>query len=148
VFVLVPFAGGPVFRWKLCPGESRWRRSVLASGADGAGGGDRLESQAHRSTPRLYGNLGVYGRSARYGYRSTESTPRAVTRREAYEVLSLAGVYPETLVERHQRVARPWARFLANFVPQDDGLPDRIDVSLSATDQLVHTPSEPARYSG
>ncbi|WP_434157575.1 hypothetical protein [Clavibacter michiganensis] len=67
---------------------------------------------------------------------------------EAYEVLSLAGVYPETLVERDQRVARPWARFLANFVPQNDGLPDRIDVSLSATDQLVHTPSEPARYSG
>ncbi len=67
---------------------------------------------------------------------------------EAYEVLSLAGVYPESLLERDQRVARPWARFLANFVPQNDGLPDRIDVSLSATDELAHTPSEPARYSG
>ncbi|XWX59791.1 hypothetical protein ABUV18_03010 (plasmid) [Clavibacter nebraskensis] len=67
---------------------------------------------------------------------------------EAYEVLSLADVYPWDLAERDQRVARPWARFLSNFVTQSDGLPDSIDVSATQGAELQFTPPEPARYTG
>lgn len=65
---------------------------------------------------------------------------------EAYDVLAIAGVYPDSLVERDARVARPWSRFLAAFVPFEDGLPDAIDISASGIDQLQHIPTTPVRY--
>jgi hypothetical protein len=65
---------------------------------------------------------------------------------EAYDILGIAGVYPESLVERDARVARPWSRFIANFVRVEDGLPDAIDVSATGSDHLQHLPTRPVRY--
>ncbi|MBD8535690.1 hypothetical protein [Plantibacter sp. CFBP 13570] len=65
---------------------------------------------------------------------------------EAYEVLDMANAYPATLIERDARQARPWARFLSAFVPQSDGLPDRVDISPNGTSALAYLPTAPITY--
>lgn len=65
---------------------------------------------------------------------------------EAYEVLNLANAYPTVLVERDTRHARPWARFISTLIPQNDGLPDRIDISPTGTSHLTYHPSAPIVY--
>lgn len=65
---------------------------------------------------------------------------------EAYDILAIAGVYPESLVERDARAARPWSRFIANFIRVEDGLPDAIDISATGADRLQHLPTTPIRF--
>ncbi|MBB2975091.1 hypothetical protein FHX49_000632 [Microbacterium endophyticum] len=62
---------------------------------------------------------------------------------EAYEVLAMAGVYPNSLRERDERASRPWARFVASLGPSKDGLPDRIDISGDENGCVQFTPDLP-----
>lgn len=61
---------------------------------------------------------------------------------QAYESLAIAGVYPTELAERDERNARPWSRFLHGLFGPDRNLPSTIDVSLTGTDHLQHTPAD------
>lgn len=102
----------------------------------------RAGTTAYASIVIEQGNVQLWG----FYYRPRDTTQYLPE--EAYQVLSLASVYPADLATRDERAARPWSRFVAGFVPHRDGLPDRIDVSVSAGETLAYLPTEPIVFYG
>jgi hypothetical protein len=132
--------------WAQGPRTARVFRNENSAAEDGftatSAAWGRWGQTAHPCVVIEQGHVQLWG----FYYRPSDTTQYLPA--EAYAVLGLANVYPTSLAERDERETRPWSRFIANFVPQKDGLPDRIDISATGSQHLVHHPTVPVTYSG